>query len=62
MCDNFDAQHTGYHALKKRKGKLMQDELAQIGINRMTDFGMLEQQIRRTPNLGSETSTQTRDL
>ncbi|MNC92067.1 hypothetical protein D3C83_84300 [compost metagenome] len=59
MCDNLDTQHIGCHAVKKLEGKLVQDKLPQIGINRMTDLGMLEQQVRRTPNLGSEAPTQT---
>lgn len=62
MCNHFDTEHIRRHAINQRKGKTGKNEPAKVRINRRTDFGMIEQKIRRTLNLGLEPLPQTLDL
>ncbi len=62
MCNHFDAEQIRFRAVNQRKGKTGKNELAQVGINCPTHFGMIEQKICRTSNFGFEALAQTRDL
>lgn len=41
MSDDLDAEYIGRHAVIQSKWETGEDELAQIRINRVTDFRML---------------------
>ena len=62
MCNHLNAEHIRCRAVKQREGKTGNDELAQIGINRLTDLWMLKQQIRYTSNLSFKALAQTGNL
>lgn len=61
VCDDFDAENVGCNAVIERKGKAVQDELAQDRVGRRPDLRMLEQKIRCASNFGLEALAQTRD-
>jgi hypothetical protein len=58
VCDDFDAQDIGGHAVEQRKGETIQDQLAKNGVRRGTDLGVLKQKIGRASDLSLETLAQ----
>ena len=62
VCDDFDAQDIGGHAVEQRKRETIQDQLAKNGVRRGADLGVLKQKIGRASDLSLETLAQPGDL
>lgn len=62
VCNHLDTEHIRCRAVNQRKGKMRKNEPAQVGINLLPDFGMIEQKIRRASDFGFKTLAQAGDF